>query len=483
MRGLVTRAPTSLPLRHHAVAYDGARAAHRALQRRNINHKTLACGETLTAFLTDLRLDDFQPLLQRLPAGTFEGASGPPMGSRDLRRFLVSVARAASGNSQLLEMLGDCKDRLATPSDEEVHRIVHYCLCLHLITRELAASPELARAVLDHQQRALRSQSDWWKYLSAFEHAKLITLERALIFFSYHRAPSGAAEHLPIPANFGRIGLPFNIFEAVLQDALFYRTGTTPASNAWAGVPLILARPGRAGKPAALSDDSRRAVRMHLPLAQKWKDLYIAWNVAFTSNYQDAPYFAAALLCPCILGASPDEFMFHRTFALHLHASAQIRARSRLGIPPGGRVQSERDWAAACRKANLIDTWGDRNLKAAHEYFAEVAPQLNWVSQPWHEKIAEPLIARQAAALELEEGSYAGVVTPTRGLGRAPPPEPLPLAGEDLEPGQVPPWRRLALAANVFTLGAALTAVAPLTLILFAPALAEAAGAAASAGI
>ena len=114
-----------------AVAYDGARAAHRALQRRNINHKTLACGETLTAFLTDLRLDDFQPLLQRLPAGTFEGASGPPMGSRDLRRFLVSVARAASGNSQLLEMLGDCKDRLATPSDEEVHRIVHYCLCLH----------------------------------------------------------------------------------------------------------------------------------------------------------------------------------------------------------------------------------------------------------------------------------------------------------------------------------------------------------------
>ena len=146
-------------------------------------------------------------------------------------------------------------------------------------------------------------------------------------------------------------------------------------------------------------------------------------------------------------------------------------------------MQSERDWAAACRKANLIDTWGDRNLKAAHEYFAEVAPQLNWVSQPWHEKIAEPLIARQAAALELEEGSYAGVVTPTRGLGRAPPPEPLPLAGEDLEPGQVPPWRRLALAANVFTLGAALTAVAPLTLILFAPALAEAAGAAASAGI
>ena len=54
--------------------------------------------------------------------------------------------------------------------------------------------------------------------------------------------------------------------------------------------------------------------------------------------------------------------MFHRTFALHLHASAQIRARSRLGIGPGGRVQAERNWAQACRAAGLVDAWGDRNL-------------------------------------------------------------------------------------------------------------------------
>ena len=224
-------------------------------------------------------------------------------------------------------MLGDCKDRLATPSDEEVHRIVHYCLCLHLITRELAASPELSRAVLDHQQRALRSQSDWWKYLSAFEHAKLITPRacphlllvppRAV---GRNRAPTNPrqlwADRLTVQYLRGRAAgcslLPHR------HDNGEQRVGGHPVNPrpAWPG-----------GQTGALSDDSRRAVRM--PLAQKWKDLYIAWNVAFTSNYQDAPYFAAALLCPCILGASPDEFMFHRTFALHLHASAQIRARSR----------------------------------------------------------------------------------------------------------------------------------------------------------
>ena len=108
-------------------------------------------SETLTAFLSDLRLNSFEPLLARLPAGTFVGASGPPIGSTDLRRFVVAVARAAADNPQLVTMLRDCRSRVETPSDEEVHRLVHYCLCLHLITKELAASPQLASEVLEHQ--------------------------------------------------------------------------------------------------------------------------------------------------------------------------------------------------------------------------------------------------------------------------------------------------------------------------------------------
>ena len=172
--------------------------------------------------------------------------------------------------------------------------------------------------------------------------------------------------------------------------------------------------------------------------------------------------------------------MFHRTFALHMQATSQIRARSRLGIGPGGRVQSERNWAAACRKAGLVDAWGDRNLRAAHNYFAQCAPLLGWTERAWHTSLAQPLITSQAAALD--GGARRGVVVPT-----ARPPSTsrmrgsrLPLAGEEVLPGSLPPWRRAALAANVVTLGAALVAVAPVTLVAVMPALAE--GAAFAAG-
>jgi len=146
-----------VPLRESPTAYEVSRAASRALVRRQLAHPSSLEGastemptinsETLTAFLSDLRLDSFEPLLARLPAGTFVGASGPPIGSTDLRRFVVAVARAAADNPQLVAMLRDCRSSVEVPSDEEVHRLVHYCLCLHLITKELAASPQLASEV------------------------------------------------------------------------------------------------------------------------------------------------------------------------------------------------------------------------------------------------------------------------------------------------------------------------------------------------
>ena len=161
-----------VPLRESPTAYEVSRAASRALVRRQLAYASSGDGapsavptinsETLTAFLSDLRLDTFEPLLARLPAGTFAGASGPPIASTDLRRFVVAAARAAADNAQLVAMLRDCRSSLEVPSDEEVHRLVHYCLCLHLITKELAASPELAREVLEHQCNALRASKDWW---------------------------------------------------------------------------------------------------------------------------------------------------------------------------------------------------------------------------------------------------------------------------------------------------------------------------------
>ena len=111
---------------------------------------------------------------------------------------------------------------------------------------------------------------------------------------------------------------------------------------------------------------------------------------------------------------------------------------------------------------------------------------LEWEQQPWHAALAKPLLAAQAAKWQR---GLDGVVVPTArpaaaGLA-APPrrrePAPLPLAGEPLPPGALPPWRRAALAANVVTLAATLVAIAPLTLVGVLPAMAEAMGVAAAA--
>ena len=80
-----------------------------------------------------------------------------------------------------------------------------------------------------------------------------MTLER----FIEHRRDAN------LPSNFGRLGLPFNILEAVLQDL---RLGLR--SNAAAG--LALCSPPVA---ASLSPDARRAVRMQMPNEYQWKDL------------------------------------------------------------------------------------------------------------------------------------------------------------------------------------------------------------------
>ena len=68
-----------VPLRESPTAYEVSRAASRALVRRQLAYASSGDGapsavptinsETLTAFLSDLRLDTFEPLLARLPAG------------------------------------------------------------------------------------------------------------------------------------------------------------------------------------------------------------------------------------------------------------------------------------------------------------------------------------------------------------------------------------------------------------------------------
>jgi len=199
-----------------------------------------------------------------------------------------------------------------------------------------------------------------------------MTLER---FVEHRRAGN-------LPANFGHIGLPFNILEAVMQDLkLGFFT------NAAAGLALSLASPGMGsagapGRGASLSGDRRRAVRMHMPLPRQWRDLYVSWNLAFTTAYPDlSTRYGAPLLAPCVLGAPPEEFMFHRVLALHTHMCFYVLRRS---SEHAARADEAPPTAAAAvaavassevaqlasdeRRRTLAALWGDINLDAAWRY-------------------------------------------------------------------------------------------------------------------
>lgn len=331
------------------------RMAVAALRRHtHLPHGPVPIDPELSAsLLKDTGVGEYTPLLAVLPHNLIAGASGPPAASTDLRRFLVSVARPISANPVLVSVLEEIPivDMFESAGDDkELYRLIHHCLVLHLTTTACVRDPHLAEAIFAIARMALQYTD---KKLAAFERIKIFTVERSLELFDQHRLG-----RIPIPPYFGFFGLPFNIFEAVLQDA-----AVGHISNAQAGWPLVLARPGYA--PASISDDSRRAVKVHMPLPKDWQHLYISWNLAFTSSWADGPYFGAALLAPCVSGAPAEEFIFHRAYAMHLQIVAHMRRRGAEDEPYVTHVQGSRDW----RNSRVTKPWGDLNARAATAFF------------------------------------------------------------------------------------------------------------------
>jgi hypothetical protein len=334
-----------------------ARQVHLSLQRYSSDVQPSKAQ--LSSLLAETSLDGCEPLLRRLPSSLFDAASGDGASAHapaSLVAFVDEVAALASENPLLCQLSWRvrCEAAASGELDDEVYRLVHYCLLLHLVTAVLAQEPEVADQVYIHMRQAVRSRPGWDGALNWFEVAKLTTMDITLERFAEHRLRGR-----PLPPNFGHFGLPFNILEAVLQDA---RRGWL--HNAAAGLALSASRPGNAGA-SAVSTDHRRAVQMWLPRPTEWKHMYVSWNMCFTTAYADSPYFAAAILAPCVLGAQPHEFIFHRALALHLHISTAIRQRHVLNRPSLREpILSRHDW----RHAGLSRAWGDLNCDEAMRY-------------------------------------------------------------------------------------------------------------------
>ncbi|EOD13577.1 hypothetical protein EMIHUDRAFT_437128, partial [Emiliania huxleyi CCMP1516] len=212
------------------VAASSAAALHRmssqlvaAVERHSVRVRPAgapihaADGELLFSLLGELRLDSHEPLLRELPS-VAPGTTPCPAdvgAAVDLRAFVGAVGASAAANP-LLCILAERLSSSAVPSeldDESAYQLVHHCLLLDLVTRALAADPELAAAVYARARGTVHATEGWWRPLGIFELAKLKTVEMTLERFVEHRRAGN------LPANFGHIGLPFNILEAVMQEA------------------------------------------------------------------------------------------------------------------------------------------------------------------------------------------------------------------------------------------------------------------------
>jgi len=181
-----------------------------------------------------------------------------------------------------------------------------------------------------------------------------------------------------VPYDHGRVLLPVNIAEAVLEDMrLGYK------DNARAGVTLTFNRPGKktldpkthAG-PTRFTPD-KKAILCAPPLPRQWADLYSTWNLGFVSHYPNAPFFFAKLLTPqvgCYHGR-PEGYIYNRVIALYL----QIRHERYTLVDresPKAWSPPKMDWTDKA----FSQAWGKSNRASAKRYEAD----LDKVHKGWH---------------------------------------------------------------------------------------------------
>ena len=148
-----------------------------------------------------------------------------------------------------------------------------------------------------------------------------MTVEMTLERFIDHR------KNANLPSNFGHIGRPSTSL-AVLRDLkLGFHT------NALAGLALCLARPGQSAGPDRRVSASLRptlgvpcgcTARAAVEGPVRLVESRLHHDVRRRPDALRAP-----LLAPVVLGATPEEFMFHRVLALHLHICLFILRRAR----------------------------------------------------------------------------------------------------------------------------------------------------------
>lgn len=143
--------------------------------------------------------------------------------------------------------------------------------------------------------------------LDTFSKMKLASVEKPMNdYLTFHA--TGV-----IPANYAKLDLPLNIFEAVAEDLSADRR-----DNAKAGTVLAFNLPGQ--QPARFSDDGK-AVLLTMPQPKAWADLYTVWNMAFVSHFTYFPFVMVKLMIPQVnnIADNPEAYIYNRSLALYTH--------------------------------------------------------------------------------------------------------------------------------------------------------------------
>lgn len=243
-----------------------------------------------------------------------------------------------------------------------LRRVLAYAVALDRLTKLIRGDYRVLDAMRAH----------WKQYKKRGKHLKAFNLFGKAKFLTMEFATARYLDNLrkrKISPDAGRITLPLNIMEAVLEDL---RLGNK--DNARTGLTLAFAKPGEKKKnprtgagPTTFSDDGK-AIAYRVPLAKRWADLYTVWNLAFVSHYGRFPYLFAKLLTPQVLCYAPDPtgYVYNRAVALyiHLHQAAFEKLDREAAKSAGKPYTEELAWA----DSTLTKIFSSVNVSSAKDY-------------------------------------------------------------------------------------------------------------------
>lgn len=294
-----------------------------------------------------------------------------------LSSFLADIKLGILENSYLMDFIKTlAKDERHSYAlfalENDLDRLKHlkylavYAYSLDQLNLVLRNNPAYLGPVIKHYWQA-RRKKNFYRFNNLLGIIKLHSIELPVILFVK------AWKKRKLRKSFSKFILSFNIFEATLVDLAFGHT-----KNAQASLPLIYFPPNfrnriffwkrlKKGKVATFSADGK-ALEMYSPEQKLWADLYQVWNMAFVSQFPQAPYLLMKLLIPSVSRYQnrAGEYMHTRITALHL---AMNYLDAAVHYP---KIEADLSKLGACSN-NLTEAWGRVNSSCARHYLDSVA--------------------------------------------------------------------------------------------------------------